>query len=173
MVVQSEKDNRSRDSGRRSFLNWLWVGLGLVALVEVVWLAFSFLRPRKKDPRLGDFGSVISVGTVDGFKPNTVTAFPRGQFYLACLEDGGFLAVSRRCTHLGCTLPWDDEKKRFDCPCHSSSFDIRGNVIRAPAPRALDTFPIHIENNRVKVNTGKRIKRSAYRKDQAVYPSQQ
>ena len=169
MVDQTEKNHRSSDGGRRSFLNWLWVGLGLVGCVEVIWLTLSFLRPRKTEAHLGDFGSVITVGTADGFKPNTVTAFPRGQFYLACLEDGGFLAVSRRCTHLGCTIPWNDDKKRFDCPCHSSSFDIRGNVIRAPAPRALDIYPIHIENNMVTVDTGKPLKRSAYRKDQVVY----
>ena len=35
MVVQTEKDNRNSDGGRRSFLNWLWVGLGLVVLAEV------------------------------------------------------------------------------------------------------------------------------------------
>ena len=86
------------------------------------------------------------------------------------LEDGGFLAISRKCTHLGCTVPWVEEDKRFACPCHGSTFDITGNVIQAPAPRALDLFPVTIENNVVKVNTGKRIKRSAFRASQVTYP---
>ena len=173
MVVQTKKNDGNNVPDRRSFLNWLWVGLGLVVLAEVFWLALSFLRPRKMKSLQGDFGSVITVGSVDAFKPNTVTAFPRGHFYLACLPDGGFLAVSRRCTHLGCTVPWNDEKKRFDCPCHSSSFDIHGNVVRAPAPRALDIYLIHIENNMVNVNTGKLVKRSAFREDQVVYPAKE
>ena len=28
-------------------------------------------------------------------------------------------------------------EQRFICPCHSSAFDIRGDVVNPPAPRAL------------------------------------
>jgi len=99
-----------------------------------------------------------------------VTAFVRGKFYLARLEDGGFLALSRTCTHLGCTVPWVAAQNKFVCPCHSSEFDIRGEVISPPAPRALDIHPMVIENNIVKVNTGKRIKRTFLETAQVVYP---
>jgi hypothetical protein len=43
-------------------------------------------------------------------------------------------------------------------------------VINSPAARALDTFPVAIENNIVKVETGKRIKRSGFDPKQVVYP---
>jgi cytochrome b6-f complex iron-sulfur subunit len=87
-----------------------------------------------------------------------------------CLEENGFLAISRRCTHLGCTVPWNAEQMRFICPCHSSTFDIHGNVIDAPAPRALDLFQVTIENNVIQVHTGKRIQRSEFRTEQVVFP---
>jgi cytochrome b6-f complex iron-sulfur subunit len=77
--------------------------------------------------------------------------------------------LSRRCTHLGCTVPWDEEEKKFKCPCHASAFDITGNVINPPAPRALDTYPVKIENNIVKVDTGKPIRRKQFNKSQVVY----
>jgi len=154
---------------RRGFLNRLWTALGLIVLAEFVWLAVSFLRPRKPKTARGDFGGVIPAGPVESFAAATVTAFPRGQFYLARLEDGGFLAISRQCTHLGCTVPWVEEEKRFACPCHGSSFDITGGVVHAPAPRALDLFPVLIENNFVRVNTGKRIRRSAFEATQVTY----
>ena len=112
---------------------------------------------------------MIVTGPADSFQPDSVTAFPRGQFYLACLEDGGLLAISRRCTHLGCTVPWYAEKKQFVCPCHASAFDIRGDVIHSPATRALDLYAIIIENNIVKVNTAKQIKRREFRKEQVTY----
>jgi cytochrome b6-f complex iron-sulfur subunit len=86
------------------------------------------------------------------------------------LGDGGLLALSCKCTHLGCTVPWVEKEKKFLCPCHASAFDITGNVISAPAPRALDIFPVSIENNSVKVDTGKRIKRSGFEPKQVVYP---
>jgi cytochrome b6-f complex iron-sulfur subunit len=154
---------------RRGFLLKLWVFLGSIALAEVVWLVVSFLRPRKPRARTGDFGTVIEAGPVEVFKPDSVTAFPRGHFYLACLADGGFLAISRRCTHLGCTVPWYADQKRFVCPCHASVFDIRGDVIHSPAPRALDIFEIQIKNNIVKVDTARRIERSQFRQDQVTH----
>lgn len=156
---------------RRRFLSFLWGILGLAMLAELIWLVGSFLRPRRKPAGSGKFGSLMEAGPVDAFLPGTVTAFPRGHFYLARMEDGGFLALSRRCTHLGCTVPWAAEQNRFLCPCHSSSFDIRGEVIRSPAPRALDIFQVTIENNVVMVDTGQRIKRNRFETVQVAYPS--
>jgi cytochrome b6-f complex iron-sulfur subunit len=156
---------------RRSFLNRIWGLLGLAVLAEAIWLALTFLRPRRRTVEKGDFGTVIPAGPVDGFARNSVTAFPRGRFYLARLADGGFLAVSRECTHLGCTVPWDGEEEVFRCPCHASVFDIQGNAIHAPATRALDLFRVSIENDTILVDTGRRMRRSAFQPGQAVYAS--
>ena len=156
-------------SSRRSFLNKLWLVLGSLAVFEVVGLVLAYLRPGKPRSRLGDREAVVEAGPVEEFSPDSVTAFVRGKFYLCCLEDGGFLAVSRKCTHLGCTVPWIGKEKRFACPCHGSAFDIRGEVISPPAPRALDIYPVTIENKVVKVNTGRPIKRSEFRAEQVVY----
>ena len=155
---------------RRSLLNILWIILGGVALAEFVAVAFAFLRPRKSKAGGENADSIITAGAVERFTPNSVTAFVRGKFYLARLENGGFLALSRTCTHLGCTVPWVEKEMKFACPCHGSAFDITGNVINAPAPRALDIYPITIENNIIKVDTRKPIKRSSFRAEQVVYP---
>lgn len=154
---------------RRSFLNTLWVILGGVALAEFVAMAFAFLRPHRSNAWGENTDSIITAGAVERFTPNSVTAFVRGKFYLARLEDGGFLALSRTCTHLGCSVPWIEKEIKFACPCHGSAFDITGNVIQAPASRAMDIFPITIENNMVKVDTRKPIRRSTFRVEQVVY----
>ena len=155
---------------RRSFLSKLWVILGTLAFAEVIVLLISFFRPRK--PRTTSSGEdpVIVAGAVENFEPGTVSAFVRGKFYLARLEDGGFLAMSRTCTHLSCTVPWVAGENKFICPCHSSEFDIRGDVINPPAPRALDLHPVVIENNVLKVDTGKLTKRPAFEPGQVTYP---
>ena len=124
----------------------------------------SFLRPRRV--RAEDEASIVIAGPVERFSRKTVTAFPNGKFYLARLEDGGFLALDRTCTHLGCTVPWDAERGCFKCPCHASSFDITGAVLAPPAPRPLDLYPVRIENGIVKVDTGRRVRRSAFLSEQ-------
>jgi cytochrome b6-f complex iron-sulfur subunit len=155
---------------RRSFLNMLWIILGGVALAEFVAVAFAFLRPHKSKAGGAKADSIIIAGAIEKFAPNSVTAFVRGKFYLARLKDGGFLALSRTCTHLGCTIPWVAKEMKFACPCHGSAFDITGNVINAPAPRPLDIYPIIVENQIIKVDTRQPIRRSSFRVEQVMYP---
>jgi len=155
---------------RRDFLGRLWKALGLVALLEFFGVGLSFLAPKREQEKAGAFGGVITAGAAEKFPPGTVTAFRDGHFYLARLPDGGFLALSRKCTHLGCSVPWVAEEKRFICPCHASVFDIYGNVANPPAPRALDLFPVRLVNGIVNVDTGKTIRRERFEKSQAVYP---
>ena len=153
---------------RRSFLKKLWIGLGLLALAEFLVICFGFLRPRDRSEEEDKSGALIEAGPVQGFAPDSVTAFVQGQFYLSRLKDEGFLAISRQCTHLGCTLPWVADKKQFVCPCHASAFDITGDVVTGPASRPLDLYEVYIENDRVMVNTGKRIRRSGFEAKQVV-----
>ncbi len=155
---------------RRSFLHKVWMALGILALIEFIGICIAFLRPRNNLTGEGGFGNNIEAGHIDNFLPDSVTAFVRGQFYLSRLEDGGFIALSRRCTHLGCTVPWNSEEKKFICPCHSSAFDARGDVISPPAPRALDIYPVTIENGIVKVDTSKKIQRNKFQTTQVSYP---
>jgi cytochrome b6-f complex iron-sulfur subunit len=145
---------------RRSFLRFAWLGLGVVALAEAGWIVVSFLKPRRRQPEVA--AALVEAGPTELFAPNSVTAFPAGKFYLVRLADGGFLALHRQCTHLGCSVPWDEAAGRFVCPCHASAFDLRGEVLAPPAPRALDLFPIRIENGIVKVDASSPLRRTGF-----------
>ena len=170
LSLSGAPSEQTPDSSRRRFLKKIWAGLGVVALAEFFWVFIGFVRPRKPTAREGAFGGIIDAGPVEAFEPESVTANIRGQFYVCRLKDGGILAVSRKCTHLGCTVPWDAGKQQFICPCHASAFDITGEVMSAPAPRALDIHPVIIENNVVKVDTGTKIKRKSFEVSQVVTP---
>ncbi len=150
--------SHDQQPSRRSFLGRVWLLLGGVALLEVVWVVAEFLNPRRRRTT-DDDDTVFVAGPIERFQPGTVTAFPQGRFYLARLEDGGFLALNRECTHLGCTVPWVADEGRFVCPCHASAFDIMGDVLSPPAPRPLDIFPVRIENEIVKVKLGDPVRR--------------
>lgn len=56
--------------------------------------------------------------------------------------EGGFSALSLRCTHLGCTV--EGVPEGFHCPCHGSRYDSDGNVTRGPAARALPHLRIEV-----------------------------
>jgi cytochrome b6-f complex iron-sulfur subunit len=151
---------------RRDFLKLGWLGLGTVVLAETGMMGMAFFQPRLAE---GEFGGIVTVGAVDDFPPNSVTPFNEGRFYLSRLADGGFLALYRKCTHLGCTVPWEQAENQFVCPCHASAFDAKGDVLNPPAPRALDLFPVIIEDGQVKVDTGTVINRDKFDPLQVVY----
>ena len=134
---------------RRRFLKKIWAVLGVIAGIEVVGVSAGFFSPSKRNISNGA-QNIIAAGNVGDFKLNSVFPFRSGKFYLVRLSDGGFLAVSLKCSHLGCSVLWNEEKKEFICPCHASSFDLVGKVINPPAPRPLDTFPVIIEEGIVK-----------------------
>jgi len=159
----------SEVENRRAFLKKVWKGLGILASVEFAAVFFGFLFSGKDDTEQSTSKQIFEAGNVNIFQPNTVTAFRGGRFYLARLEDGGFIALSLRCTHLGCSINWEESKKSFVCPCHSSSFSIDGDVLNPPAPKALDYFPVKIENGIVKVDVGTKLTRNRFNKSQVAY----
>jgi cytochrome b6-f complex iron-sulfur subunit len=158
---------------RRSFLNRLWLLLAAVGIVEVGVMLAYFFRPRTPDARHSGGDMRVSAGRVSDFLPGSVTAFPQGRFYLVRLADGGFLALSRQCTHLGCTVPWDADRQQFGCPCHASVFDMTGSVLNAPAPRPLDRFAVAIENEAITVDIRRRIQRAQFQESDICYAPNQ
>ena len=149
---------------RRTFLGTAWA-VSLVGLFGQAGIALlGYLQPR---PVEGGFGGKIIAGRPKEFKPNTVSLVQQGHFYISCLKDGTYLALWTRCTHLGCTVPWRADEKQFHCPCHSSLFNTKGEVIGGPAPRPLDLFPIELVDGNLVVDTSSPISRDKFDPTQA------
>ncbi len=125
---------------RRGFLNGLTaaalLGTGAVmALFNVI-----FLRPRVT------YGppSKLRVGRPESYGSRATAAFPGARMVVR--RDGDrFAAISTVCTHLGCTV--DATDTGFDCPCHGSRFDAKGDVMAGPAPTPLPWYRVNLAPN--------------------------
>lgn len=168
MTLRTKTDNTPEKPQRRTLLSWLWALLGLLACIELGWLTGSILKSRKTISARQNGSRFIDGGRVESFKPGDVKAIPEGMLYLSRLEDGSFIAMSKTCTHLGCTVPWDQEQQRFVCPCHGSTFDRTGSVLTAPAIRPLDYYPVRIENGLVRIDVANPTKRDMFNPSQAT-----
>ena len=42
-----------------------------------------------------------------------------------------------RCSHMGCKLNRNEPERTWDCPCHGSCFDEKGNIINNPAKKRI------------------------------------
>src|SRR5918997_108213 len=51
---------------------------------------------------------------------------------------GQLHTYSAVCTHLGCTVTWNNSEKSFDCPCHGSRFSSSGTVINGHTNTGLE-----------------------------------
>lgn len=163
----NDTDHTESETTRRNFLKYAWGALGALVLGEGTLVTYKFFAPKVS---AGEFGGVFNVGLVDDYPSGSVTPFNAGRFYLVRQEDGGFLALYRKCTHLGCAVPWEQAEGKFVCPCHASAFESDGEVLNAPAPRPLDRFPITIdENGEILVDTGSAIQRDHTQSGDATY----
>jgi menaquinol-cytochrome c reductase iron-sulfur subunit len=62
-----------------------------------------------------------------------------------------FVAVSTRCTHLGCPVRWVSPATRFVCPCHGGVYDYQGVPTGGPPVRPLDRFVTRVKDGQVQV----------------------
>ena len=45
----------------------------------------------------------------------------------------GLVTPGPRCPHMGCVLKYNRQEHSWDCPCHGSRFDCKGELINGPA----------------------------------------
>ena len=62
----------------------------------------------------------------------------RAEPILVLAQPESFTAVSPICTHRGCTV--GVQGPRLVCPCHGSTYDRSGAVLKGPAERALARY---------------------------------
>lgn len=76
--------------------------------------------------------------------PNThAIVAVNGKTYGAYMNEHNQLyLVDLLCPHMGCTLRFNDAEKTWDCPCHSSRFQVNGSILSGPA-----TQPLHLFND--------------------------
>ncbi|HSL15311.1 MAG TPA: Rieske 2Fe-2S domain-containing protein [Actinomycetota bacterium] len=141
---------------RRGFLNFTWKVLAAGLVVEAGWTTYDVLLPRPA----GGFGGTVQAGTESGFPEGLVRYFAGGRFYVTRVDDE-LLALYQKCPHLGCRVPFCESSGRFECPCHGSIFNLKGEYVAGPAPRGMDTFPVRIEGGQVLVDTGTVVEGSA------------
>lgn len=63
-------------------------------------------------------------------------------------EEGKVFTVSTKCRHLGCQVEWNPDEKSWDCPCHGSRYDYKGELIDNPAQEDLEKESI---DNQIKL----------------------
>ena len=138
---------------RRSFLVVL-LGVGSVlvgALLAVPLLRFALFPLLRRTTELksspvgdlSEFSSItepvlrtIQIEQVDGWR----RAVSEKAVYITKDQQGKLRVLTSVCPHLGCTVPWNKEKKQFVCPCHGGTFMPDGTRVSGPSLRGMDSL---------------------------------
>ncbi len=84
--------------------------------------------------RLSDHPALAQPGGSIKIQPNGA----KDPLYVLALPAAEFAVLSPICSHRGCTV--DIKGPSLVCPCHGSTYDREGRVLRGPAERPLDRF---------------------------------
>jgi Rieske Fe-S protein len=72
---------------------------------------------------------------------------------LAIARDGEntFFATRAVCTHMTCTLRFNQLSASLNCPCHGSSFEFDGRVINGPATKELPRLNTEFDGRTLRI----------------------
>ena len=102
----------------------------------------ALYKPTRRAPknfnRGGDSQSIVDA--IGSIAPGEGGVLEHRRQKLAVWKDesGTPRALSASCTHLGCTVTWNNADRTWDCPCHGSMFTCDGRVIHGPATKPLE-----------------------------------
>lgn len=137
---------------RRAFLTQMWrAGAGLLAAAGA-WTSWDLIKPRAS----AGFGGKVRAVPPEAVPEGGVVEILAARAYLTKI-DGEVVALSEKCTHLGCRVPFCSSSSQFECPCHGSVFNRAGDYRAGPAPRGMDRFPVEVENGLVIIDTGSTV----------------
>ncbi|MEL7648483.1 MAG: FAD-dependent oxidoreductase [Sedimentibacter sp.] len=57
-------------------------------------------------------------------------------------EKGDYFCINPVCAHLKCSVSFNEAEKTWDCQCHGSRYDIKGNILEGPTVKPLDRITI-------------------------------
>ncbi len=137
-------------TSRRDFLRNTWKGGGALLAAAAAYTTYEALRPLGTSAG----GAKITVGDVSSFAEGTSTYVATGRFYVVNAKNHLF-ALSQKCPHLGCKVPFCDSSGRFECPCHGSVYDLAGEYVGGPTPRGMDRYDLTLDGTNVVVDTSK------------------
>ncbi len=99
--------------------------------------AISYLR--QFFPRIAGHKRRITLGDSSLFPVDTFTFLKEHNLYVY-RDHEGIRAISAVCTHLGCII--ENNTDGFECPCHGSCYNLKGEVLSGPAPRDLSWYQV-------------------------------
>lgn len=146
-----EKALRADIPARRRIIEFLLGGGLLASAASFLYPVLRYLVP----PPTTDLGSdTVVAGKVGELRPNSGKIFRFGSkpAILVLTAEGEYKALSAVCTHLNCTVQYQNDTRQIWCACHNGFYDLNGRNVAGPPPRPLERYEVHVRSDEIVVN---------------------
>ncbi len=152
-MSQSNQDKQVTPSplekqiSRRDFVGWIIRGGIFATLAGMILPALQYVWPVMSHGPSSEMEEVARVEDIPvGGSKKIILG---GSALLLLRTPSEFKAFSAICTHLGCIVDWDAQKKEIICPCHAGTFDVEGQRISGPPPKPLASYQVHVADGKI------------------------
>jgi len=139
------------DEERRSLVRWLLGGGFLASVSSFVYPVLRFVNP----PEIPEAPvNEVSAGKVQDLAPNQarIVKFGSKPVLLIHSSETEWRAFSAICTHLNCTVQFQQSTSQIWCACHNGFYDLNGKVVSGPPPAPLEEYPVRIRGEEVVIS---------------------
>jgi len=122
---------------RKEFFSKVLVGGSVLFFAPAVFNACS----KASDPTPATGGTTIDL-TTSAYAPlKTIGgAVYSGNMIIIRSSATSYVALSKICTHQGCTVEYNNAANKLVCPCHGAQFSTSGSVLQGPANNPLTKY---------------------------------
>jgi cytochrome b6-f complex iron-sulfur subunit len=146
--MQGSQPSSSANPDRRTLLSVLLGGGVTASLASFFYPVARFLVP----PKTAEAAvNEVQAGKVEDLKPNSgkIVRFGNTPALLIRVNDTEWKAFSAVCTHLHCTVQYQESRREIWCACHNGTYDLNGRVSSGPPPKPLEELAVNIRGDEV------------------------
>lgn len=136
---------------RRSAISWLLGGGVAASLGSFFYPVIRFLNP----PHISEAAvDEVVAGKVQELKPNSgkIVKFGNKPALLVRVSETEWKAFSAVCSHLNCTVQYQESSRQIWCACHNGTYDMSGRVVSGPPPKPLEEFAVRVRGEEVVIS---------------------
>jgi len=135
---------------RKEFFSKVLVGGSVLFLAPAVFNACS----KASDPAPSTGGNTTINLTLSAFaslKTIGGSAYS-GNMIIIRSSATTYIALSKICTHQGCTVEYNSSANKLMCPCHGATFNTSGTVLQGPASRPLSLYTVIVDGTNLTIS---------------------
>jgi cytochrome b6-f complex iron-sulfur subunit len=155
--MTNDKETTALDSemSRRGFVRASVWGVGLAYFGAIGYPIYRYLNSPVEKSIEESLVKEVTLKDAGKLAPGTALVFKFGvrPALLIHHDDGTWVALDAVCSHLGCTVKFDENQKKITCACHGGVYDAKtGDNISGPPPRPLTKYVVSQEKEGIKVS---------------------